>query len=49
MVLFVRSSILKSFFNEFVINVFSLTIYVKEAQFCVAVSVRLKWWWDVCG
>jgi len=37
------------FFNRFVINAVSLPVYVKESHFCVAVSVHLKWWWDVCG
>ena len=50
MVLFVRSAILKSvFFYRFVINVLSSPMYVKEAHLCVALSVCLKWWWEVCG
>ena len=50
MVLFVCSAILNFvLLNRFVIIVVSLPVYVKEAHFCVAVSVHLKWWWDVCG
>jgi len=40
MMFFVRSEILRSvILNMFVINVVSLPMYVKEAHFCVAVSV----------